>query len=243
MLGVDVKEIIREPEQEDRQAAQSKRKKGHCFAINAELQRGQLPSRHQGNEKLLGIQDSSVSKRHALIYLDSGKLLLKDLGSSNGTLLNNRPLPNWRPREGSDPVEIKGDCAIRLGSTEMELRVEAPPMYDDLAKMVKELRLEQELGSRHPEKDVQRLANSFRIILDINNNLCNTRTKVKDLRSRFEGLMMYLKEEELVKEVDELQRRFAAELFEEESLRDEHVRELKAFCTRFTEMWGAKFMA
>ena len=218
------------------------------FPIEDELEVGRAATgwdmvvRHGGNESLVGIQDSSISKKHALIYLDSGKLLIKDLGSSNGTLLNNRPLPNWRPKMGSDPVEIKGDCAIRLGSTEIELRVEAPPMYDDLVKMVHDMRLESELGSRHPEKDVQRLANSFRIILDINNNCCNTRTKVKDINSRFDSLKMYLTEEEFVKEVEELQRRFAAELFEEESLREEHVRELKGFCTRFTEMWGSRFM-
>ena len=53
---------------------------------------------------------------------------------------------------------------------------------------------------------------------------------------------MYLTEEEFVTEVDDLRRRFAAELFDDESLRDDHVKELKAFCNRFTELWGAKFM-
>ena len=125
---------------------------------------------------------------------------------------------------------------------DVEIRVEALPMYDDLIKMVQELRLETELSSRHPEKDVQRLANSFRIILDINNNCCNTRTKVKDIISRIDSLKVYLTENEFVGEVEVLQRRFAAELFEEEYLREEHVRELKSFCTRFTEMWGATFM-
>ena len=218
------------------------------FPVEDELEIGRTATgwdvvvRRQGEESLIGIRDSSISKKHALIYLDSGKLVIKDLGSSNGTMLNNRLLSNWHPKIGSDPVEMKGDCAIRLGNTEMEIRVEAPPMYDELIKMVKELRLEAELSSRHPEKDVQRLANSFRIILDINNNCCNTRTKVKDIISRIDSLKIYLTENEFVDEVEVLQRRFAAELFEEEYLREEHVRELKSFCTRFTEMWGARFM-
>ena len=218
------------------------------FPIEDELEIGRVATgwdmvvRRQGEEKLIGIRDASISKRHALVYFDSGKLLIRDLGSSNGTMLNNRPLPNWQPKIGSDPAEIKGDCVIRLGSTEMEIKVEAPPMYDELVKMVQELRLEAELARRHPEKDAQRLANSFRIILDISNNCCNTRTRVKEVNSRFDSLKMYLTEEDFVAEVEGLQRRFAAELFEEEYLREEHVRELKAFCTNFTELWGARFM-
>lgn len=218
------------------------------FSIEDTLELGRSASgwdivvRQQGEEKLAGVRDASVSKRHAMVYVDSGKLLLKDLGSSNGTLLNNRLLPNCRPRAESDPVEIKGDSVIRLGNTEMEIRVEAPPIYDELVKMVQELRLESELAQRHSGKDAQRLANSFRIILDINNNCCDTRTKVKEIKARFDSLKMYLTEEDFVAEIERLQRRFAAELFEEESLREEHVRELKNFCTRFTEMWAAKFM-
>src|SRR4030042_1491925 len=86
------------------------------FPIEDELEIGRAATgwdmvvRRQGEEKLVGIRDSSISKRHVRIYLDSGKLLIKDLGSSNGTMLNNRRLPNWRPKMGSDPVEIKGDC-------------------------------------------------------------------------------------------------------------------------------------
>ena len=218
------------------------------FPVEDELEIGRsatgwdMVARRQGEDKLVGIRDSSVSKKHAMIYVDSGKLLIRDLGSSNGTMLNNRFLSNWHPKIGSDPAEIKGDCVIRLGNTEMEVKVEAPPMYDELAKMVQELRLDGELARRHPEKDAQRLANSFRVILDINNNCCNTQTRVKEISSRFNSLKMYLTEEEFVSEVEGLQRRLTAAMFDEEFLREEHVRELKSFCTRLTEMWGASFM-
>ncbi len=198
--------------------------------------------RRQGEEMLMGVKDATVSRRHALIYPDSGKLMIKDLGSSNGTLLNNRILPNWQPKMESDPMEIKGDSCLRLGNTEIEIRVEAPPMYEELIKMVGELRLEAELKHRHSDEDAQRLANSFRVVLDINNNCCNTHTRVKELNSRFDTLKMYLGEEEFIAEVNKIQRRISVELYEEEFLGEGHVRELKDFCTRFTELWGSRFM-
>jgi pSer/pThr/pTyr-binding forkhead associated (FHA) protein len=39
-------------------------------------------------ESDIHLPDSSVSKRHALVYVEDGKAILEDLGSSNGTYLN-----------------------------------------------------------------------------------------------------------------------------------------------------------
>jgi hypothetical protein len=201
-----------------------------------------LVLRRQGQEVLLGVRDATVSKRHALLYVEQGKLLVKDLGSSNGTLVNNRILPNWQPKKESEPLEIKGDACLRLGATEIEIKVAAPPGYEELAKMMQELKLEAELKRRHSEKDAQRLANSFRVILDLNNNCCNTHTRVKEVTSRLENLKLYLQEEEFLAEVSQMQRKLTAELFEEEFLGEKHVQALKDFCNRFVERWGAKFM-
>ena len=63
----------------------------------------------------LGIADATVSKKHALIYMESGKLMLKDLGSRNGTTLNNRPLPGWKGGVESQPVEIAENSNVRFG--------------------------------------------------------------------------------------------------------------------------------
>src|SRR5699024_5485155 len=58
-----------------------------------------------------------LSRNHAQIYIDgaSGKLMLQDLGSSNGTYLNDFRL-------GADPVEIKIGDLVCLGfNVQLEL--------------------------------------------------------------------------------------------------------------------------
>jgi hypothetical protein len=54
------------------------------------------------------VQDPNVSRRHAMIYWDQGRVFLKDLGSTNGTLLNGRPV--------SSGVVSSGDI-ITIGGT------------------------------------------------------------------------------------------------------------------------------
>jgi len=71
--------------------------------------------RTRGDTISLGISDATVSRAHARIYSESGKLMLKDLGSKNGTLLNNEPLPGSQPGRESKPVEIREDSKINFG--------------------------------------------------------------------------------------------------------------------------------
>jgi len=63
----------------------------------------------------LGISDATVSKTHATIYVESGKLWLEDLGSTNGTLLDKRSLAGWQPGMPSEPVEVKDNAVIVFG--------------------------------------------------------------------------------------------------------------------------------
>jgi len=71
--------------------------------------------RTRGDTVSLGITDATVSRTHACIYPESGKLMLKDLGSKNGTLLNNNPLPGSQPGRESEPVEIRENSNIQFG--------------------------------------------------------------------------------------------------------------------------------
>lgn len=71
--------------------------------------------RTRGGTTSLGIADTTVSRNHARIYTESGRLMLQDLGSKNGTLLNDSPLPGWRSRKESDPVEITENCNLKFG--------------------------------------------------------------------------------------------------------------------------------
>lgn len=63
----------------------------------------------------LGITDATVSRIHACIYFESEKLMIKDLGSKNGTFLNDTLLPEWKPGKESKPVQIEANSNVRFG--------------------------------------------------------------------------------------------------------------------------------
>ena len=52
------------------------------------------------------IPDSSVSHRHARIYHSDGEWYVEDLGSTNGTYLNEELLGGPRPLHPGDRVRI-----------------------------------------------------------------------------------------------------------------------------------------
>lgn len=56
------------------------------------------------------IADDSVSSHHAELVVDSGSYVLRDIGSTNGTKVNNEPLPPGEPRKlaGGEVVKFGG---------------------------------------------------------------------------------------------------------------------------------------
>ena len=56
--------------------------------------------------------DDTVSRRHAELFVEDGRWLLRDLGSSNGTYLNGRKVMDAEVRPG-DVVHL-GGCRLRL---------------------------------------------------------------------------------------------------------------------------------
>ncbi|MFC2000307.1 FHA domain-containing protein [Chloroflexota bacterium] len=218
------------------------------FPIEGSLEIGranigwELVLRSAGKETRLGVQDAMSSRRHVSLYFEGGQLMIRDVGSLNGTMVNNRPMPEWVKKKGSQPLQLKDGSIIMIGNTEMEVRIDVAPSYNDLEKLVKEFKLEAELSQRHPVEEAQRLANCFRIILDISENCCNTDTRVKDVNGRLDRLKGYLADDAMVAEIDGLQRRIGAELYEEEFLFESQAWEVKDFCHSFVEQWGSRFM-
>jgi len=64
-----------------------------------------------GNIKCLGITDPTVSRKHLKIEVKEGKIILIDLGSRNGTLINGIKIAS------NMPYELNGEAKIRLGQT------------------------------------------------------------------------------------------------------------------------------
>lgn len=60
------------------------------------------------------LPDQAASRRHAEIRNDGGSFMVKDLGSTNGTMVNGEPVSE-QPLEDGD--------VITIGATELELRV------------------------------------------------------------------------------------------------------------------------
>jgi pSer/pThr/pTyr-binding forkhead associated (FHA) protein len=69
-------------------------------------------------------QPSSVSRRHAELYWHDGRLLLVDLGSTNGTQLNGRALTTSGPRQPGVPVELAAGDRLRFGMVECEVVIQ-----------------------------------------------------------------------------------------------------------------------
>jgi pSer/pThr/pTyr-binding forkhead associated (FHA) protein len=60
------------------------------------------------------IDDTYVSQHHARFFARDGEWYVEDLGSTNGTYLNDQPV--------TQPAEIHAGDVVRLGKTVLELR-------------------------------------------------------------------------------------------------------------------------
>ncbi len=63
--------------------------------------------------------EAKISRKHALVRIENGKITVEDIGSLNGTYVNRQP----RLQPGS-PVEIKTGDEIIIGKTFLKLVVE-----------------------------------------------------------------------------------------------------------------------
>lgn len=70
--------------------------------------------RSQGND--FAIEDSTVSDRHCEIVMSDGGFLVRDLGSTNGTFVND---------ERIDEAALAPGAVLRLGEVELVLETEA----------------------------------------------------------------------------------------------------------------------
>jgi pSer/pThr/pTyr-binding forkhead associated (FHA) protein len=82
--------------------------KGRSFALSAQSVIGRDPT------ATVHLTDEEVSRRHAIITLGEGQATIEDLGSVNGTHIDDGPI------RGEAPIRI-GD-RIRVGRTTLQLR-------------------------------------------------------------------------------------------------------------------------
>ena len=81
---------------------------GRSFALGAQSVIGRDPT------AAVHLTDEEVSRRHAIITLGEGRATIEDLGSVNGTLVEEGPVDGER--------QIAAGDRIRIGQTVLELR-------------------------------------------------------------------------------------------------------------------------
>jgi hypothetical protein len=83
-------------------------KKVKSFPLDGQIQVGRADACH------LKLPDTYVSQFHARIYPQDGSWFVEDLGSTNGTFLNQRKV--------SAPSEVRVGDRVRVGTTTLEMK-------------------------------------------------------------------------------------------------------------------------
>lgn len=68
----------------------------------------------RGKDADFRLDDPNVSRRHAVLYWEGGQVFVKDLGSTNGTYVNGRPVTSAPVRDGD--VLTVGGCDVVVGT-------------------------------------------------------------------------------------------------------------------------------
>lgn len=114
------------------------------------------------------IEDTSASRRHVEITPRDGRYYWKDLGSTNGTVVNGRPMLGGELKDG-DRIQI-GETIIRFTATAPPPPSEAPRMAD--SGLFQETILD-ELGHEQPAADLGKSAALLEAVYAVNNEIAN----------------------------------------------------------------------
>jgi pSer/pThr/pTyr-binding forkhead associated (FHA) protein len=78
----------------------------------------------RGDENLLTIRDASLSARHCEILANGTEVIVRDLGSRNGTMVDGRLLKNQQSA-------VKHGQMVRFGLVDARVEIEPPSRLDD----------------------------------------------------------------------------------------------------------------
>ena len=86
---------------------------GRSFSVGPQSVLGRDPT------AAIHLNDDEVSRRHALISAGEGRVLIEDLGSSNGTYVDGELI--------AGETEVRAGTRVKVGQTILELRVPTAP--------------------------------------------------------------------------------------------------------------------
>ncbi|WP_275976206.1 SpoIIE family protein phosphatase [Geothrix oryzisoli] len=110
--------------------------------------------------------DGGLSRRHARIVLQDGTPCLEDLGSRNGTFVNDEPIQAPRALQGGEEIRM-GSVRIRVtqGSRGPEVRIQAQDQIDSQQSLV--LSLDQARKAWTPAQDRDRTGAVIRALQEL----------------------------------------------------------------------------
>lgn len=74
----------------------------------------------RSDEAKFRIRDDRISRRHCELTAEEGVVRIRDLGSTNGTFLNDEPLPK------DEAMEVPPDAIVRIGSCQFRVEYDSP---------------------------------------------------------------------------------------------------------------------
>ncbi|HMP02491.1 MAG TPA: FHA domain-containing serine/threonine-protein kinase [Gemmatales bacterium] len=89
--------------------------------VKFELDEGQVLSVGRGADTATRLKDPQVSRKHCEIKVEGGRIVLTDLGSAAGTMVNGKRVTTHTLRSGD---------VIQIGGTQMRLHSEGPSEHD-----------------------------------------------------------------------------------------------------------------
>lgn len=122
----------------------------------------------------LVIEDRFLSRRHSRVFRSDGRLMLEDLGSRNGTLLNGGPVREPVPLELGDVIKISGSVITVLdagGGAERQLPQELPDhtIYRSASGLLSHV--SSDSSRLRGEAAVRRYAERLRLVNDVHRAL------------------------------------------------------------------------
>ena len=117
---------------------------GTSLAREFELKPGvQRIGRAAGNE--IRIEDASMSGSHAEILVQGGVILIKDLGSTNGTFINGSPVKYGELRPGQS-LRLGWVDMMLLGEPSSKKMVAGIPVPNEIAAVALEAARQRRMG-------------------------------------------------------------------------------------------------
>lgn len=125
------------------------------WAFNVELKKIIETSIGRTRQNEVVLQDPRVSSKHAIIYFQDGDWFFKDLGSSNGSMINGRK---------AELTKLNAGDVLRIGSSEILFKNKEQSSEEDWGKTVMKLN-QHELALREALRKAEMSKNEENIVI------------------------------------------------------------------------------